>query len=199
MEHLGSHWTDFHLIWHLRIFRKSFKEIKVLVRSEKNYGHFTLWESCLIRLRMRNVSNKICRENQNTFTSHIQYVLLKSCRIWDNEETYDRTRQARDGNIIWWMPFAFWITKTTNKHSEYEILIAFPRQNWLCGSASMLRYRYTACNYVTVLNHNKLFAFLHINYMYWLEWKILINMLLNWKINSTTPIKISCLYCLVAL
>jgi len=49
------------------------------------------------------------------------------------------------------MPFAFWITKTTNTHLEYKILIAFPRQHRLFGSASMLRYGYTACYYVTVL------------------------------------------------
>jgi len=49
MGEVGSHWTDFHEIRHLYIFRKSVK---------KN-------PSCLL-LRMRNVSDKTCRENQNT-------------------------------------------------------------------------------------------------------------------------------------
>jgi len=29
---------------------------------------------------------------------------------------------------IWHMPFSYWIFKTTNTHSEYVILIAFPQQ-----------------------------------------------------------------------
>jgi hypothetical protein len=35
-----------------------------------------------------------------------------------------------------------WITKATDTHSEYVILIAFPRQPWLRELASMLRYTY---------------------------------------------------------
>ena len=38
-----------------------------------------------------------------------------------------------------------WILKTTNAHSEYVILIAFPLQEWLHECASMLFYTYTAC------------------------------------------------------
>jgi len=43
------------------------------------------------------------------------------------------------------MRFACWIPKATNTHSEYVILLAFPQQQWLRKSASMLRYMYTAC------------------------------------------------------
>jgi len=43
------------------------------------------------------------------------------------------------------MLVACWITKATNTHSEYVILIAFPRQQWLSERASMLRYTYIAC------------------------------------------------------
>jgi hypothetical protein len=32
-----------------------------------------------------------------------------------------------------------------NVHSDYVILIAFPRQQCLCERASMLRYMYIAC------------------------------------------------------
>ena len=38
--------------------------------------------------------------------------------------------------------FTCWITKDTNTHSEYVILIAFPRHQWLHERASMLRYTY---------------------------------------------------------
>jgi hypothetical protein len=41
------------------------------------------------------------------------------------------------------MRFACWITKGTD--SEYVILNAFPRQQWLREGTSMLRYTYTAC------------------------------------------------------
>jgi len=43
------------------------------------------------------------------------------------------------------MSFACWITKTTNTHPEYVILIAFPLQQWLNERASVLRLLYTVC------------------------------------------------------
>jgi hypothetical protein len=48
-------------------------------------------------------------------------------------------RQATEDNIIWRIRFACWITKATDTNSEYEILIAFPRQRWLRERASILR------------------------------------------------------------
>jgi hypothetical protein len=36
------------------------------------------------------------------------------------------------------MSFARRIIKATDTHSEYVILVAFPRQQWLCERASML-------------------------------------------------------------
>jgi hypothetical protein len=41
MEQLGSMWTDFHEVWFLSIFLKSFEEIQVSVKSDKNNGYFT--------------------------------------------------------------------------------------------------------------------------------------------------------------
>jgi hypothetical protein len=43
------------------------------------------------------------------------------------------------------MRIACWITKATNTHSEYVILIAFPPQQWLHVRASVLLYMYSAC------------------------------------------------------
>jgi len=43
-------------------------------------------------------------------------------------EKYGTARQATDNNIIGRMRFVFWITKATDPHSKYVILIAFPRQ-----------------------------------------------------------------------
>ena len=38
------------------------------------------------------------------------------------------------------MSVACWITKATDTHSEYVILSARPRQQWLAESALVLRY-----------------------------------------------------------
>jgi len=57
---------------------------------------------------------------------------------------------------IWRMRITCWINKTTDTHSEYVILIAFPQQQWLHGLASMLRYTYIACpvSSIEVCNFN---------------------------------------------
>jgi len=38
MEKVGSHWTDIHAIWYLRIFRKSVEKIQASLKSDKNGG-----------------------------------------------------------------------------------------------------------------------------------------------------------------
>jgi beta-galactosidase GanA len=43
------------------------------------------------------------------------------------------------------MRFVCRITKTTDTNSEYVTLIAFPRRQWFCERATMLRYTYVAC------------------------------------------------------
>jgi hypothetical protein len=67
MEIIGM---DIQEILYLNIFRKSVKEVQVSLKYDKNNGHFTrratFVTSRSILLRMRNVSNKKCRENQNT-------------------------------------------------------------------------------------------------------------------------------------
>jgi hypothetical protein len=66
-----------------------------------------------------------------------------------------RAKQTTDGNVIRRMRFACWIRKATDTHSECVILIAFPRQQWLRESASMLRCTYTACLvYLRVTHYN---------------------------------------------
>jgi hypothetical protein len=97
---------------------------------------------------MRNVSDKSCRENQNT---HFMFnnFFPKSCRLCDNVEKYGTARQATDDNIIRRMRFACWITKATETHSDYVTLIAFPRQRWLRERASLLRL-YVHCLYFSL-------------------------------------------------
>jgi hypothetical protein len=88
---------------------------------------------------MRNVSGRSCRENQSTrFVFNDRFP--NSCRLCDNVGKYGRAMQATDDNIIRRMRFACWVTKATDTHSKYIILIAFPRQYWLSERASLLRY-----------------------------------------------------------
>jgi hypothetical protein len=69
-----------------------------------------------ILLRMRNVSDKSCRQNQNTHFMFRDFS-RKSCRLWDNVEKYGTAGQATDGNIIRRMRTACWITKATDTHT----------------------------------------------------------------------------------
>ena len=55
--------------------------------------------------------------------------------MWKN---YGTAGQATDG-IIRRMRIAFQITKATDRHSEYVILIAYQRQQWLRQHPSILR------------------------------------------------------------
>jgi hypothetical protein len=113
---LSSHWTFIKF----DIFRKSVEKIQVSLKSDNNNG--TLHEdlctfmivSRSILLRMKNISDKSCRENQNTHFISITFS-RKSCRLWDNVEKYGTARQATDDNTIrrMRMRFACWITTAT--------------------------------------------------------------------------------------
>jgi hypothetical protein len=52
-----------------------------------------------ILLKMRNVSDKSCRENKYILCSMTFFFCGKSCRIWDNMEEYCRAGQATDDNM----------------------------------------------------------------------------------------------------
>jgi len=72
-EQNGSHWMDFHEIWYLRVCSKNLTR-KYKFRQNVTWKTSTLHEdvgaytiiSRSVHLRMRNVSDKNCRENQNT-------------------------------------------------------------------------------------------------------------------------------------
>jgi len=57
--------------------------------------------SRLILLRMRNISDRICRENKNTL--HVKIFLSNIAPLLNNGEKYCRAGQATDDNIIWRM------------------------------------------------------------------------------------------------
>jgi hypothetical protein len=67
----------------------------------------------------------------------INNLFLKIVCLWDNVVKYGGDGEATDDNIIWRVHFVCWIIKATNAHSEYVILVAFPRQWWLHLHASL--------------------------------------------------------------
>ena len=114
----------------------------------------SLW----IVLRMRNLQDKRCRENQYT---HFVF-LFKSCRLWNSVEKCGGVRVATNASTVWRMRYAFWICRSARAHAhsrthvpiraythtqaeKYLIPFAFPRQQWFLERASILCYRYIAC------------------------------------------------------
>jgi hypothetical protein len=77
----------------------------------------------------------------------------KSCHLWDKVEKYGRAKHSTNDNIIRRMRFACWITKATDTHSEYLILMTFPQQQWLRERVSMLRYSTLPVSFINACYH----------------------------------------------
>jgi len=90
------------------------------ILHEDQYTFFIVSHTFL--LRMRNVPDERCRENQNThfiFNNRAVYEIMWKKNI---------VQPCRPLMTIWFMCIACWITKATDTHSEYVILTAFPLQ-----------------------------------------------------------------------
>ena len=88
---LGSHWTGFHEIWYLSIFRKSIEKVQVSLKSCNNNGH-SAWRPIyifhpisLFLLKLRSVSDNICRNIQSTHFMFSNFF-RKSYRLLDNAD-----------------------------------------------------------------------------------------------------------------
>ena len=92
-----------------------------------------------VLLTMRNVSDKVCSENQNTYFMFNNPLFL-NCVIYEMCE--NTVKQDRPHMTMWRLSIACWILKTTNTHSEHVTLTAFPLQQWLGERASILFYTY---------------------------------------------------------
>jgi hypothetical protein len=94
-----------------------------------------------VLLRMRNISDTICRENQNThfmfrnffFPSAVYDIIAK------------HILQSGKPQMTWPMRIACYISKATNSHSEYVILIAFPLQQCLQVFTTVVHHTYITC------------------------------------------------------
>jgi len=71
------------------IFRKSVLKTQVSLNSNTNNGYFTWRPICIFIIslsflrRKRSVSDKHCRENQNTLCVQLHFF-RNSCHLWDN-------------------------------------------------------------------------------------------------------------------
>jgi hypothetical protein len=97
--------------------------------------------SCSILLRM--FWTKVIEEIRTYILCSITFFPENRavCEImWKNN-----VEPGRPQMTIRRMRIACWITKATNTHSEYVILIDFPLQQCFHERASMLRHMYIAC------------------------------------------------------
>jgi len=85
LRNVSSYWTDFHEIWYLNIFLKSVEKIQVSPKCDKNDGtlrevqyKFFFIISLSVIPKMRNLSDKICRENRNT------HFVFNHFFFWEN-------------------------------------------------------------------------------------------------------------------
>jgi len=123
----GWIFTKFY-IW--RFFENLSRKLMSL-NSDKNRGilhdnHYTfLIIYCSVLHKMRNVTDKSCRENQNTHFM-INFFFDK-CAVyeimWKNTEQPDRPQI-----ILWCKQIARWIPQATSTQSECVIIMAFQLQ-----------------------------------------------------------------------
>ena len=97
-----------------RNFKFHSNRTKIKDTLHEDHVHF-LTKSRSFLLRMRHVSNKICRENGNTFC--VQYFFFENLdiyeKVWKNIVARDKPQMA-----IWRMRIACWIPKAINTHTQ---------------------------------------------------------------------------------
>ena len=146
-EKLGSHWTVFHSsILYLCVSRISVERIQCSLKSDTSNGYFTCRPMSIFdHISFSSSSNGKCfRDVVEKLDTHI----LCSMTFSANNAVYEIMRRnfvvtGRPHIIRWRMGIAFRIPK--NIHTGCVILSAFPLQQRLHESASMLRYTYIGC------------------------------------------------------
>jgi hypothetical protein len=125
MQWIGSQWRDFYEVLYLNVFRNSVEKIEVSLKSDNKdrYLHEEQYTFLIaprsVLLRMRNITDKICREDQNTHFIFNNFFPRKSWRVWENVEKCWRAILATDKNIIRRMRIACCIHKATNTRNSY--------------------------------------------------------------------------------
>jgi len=114
------------------IFSKIFNKIRLPLLFDKIQGRFTwklkslYYHILLNSLRMRNISDKMCRENQNTRFMFKSPPLPKSRLLWNNVENLGTARQTKYDNpirgkhITWCTITLYVILMTSTKHAPHR-------------------------------------------------------------------------------
>jgi hypothetical protein len=102
---------------------------------------------------MRCSIQNMCAKSRHILCSIT--FLLNSCRWKDRWKKWCTAGKAKDHNITRRMRIACWITKAAVTDSEYVIITAFPRQQWLGERASVSShmYMYMACWMLHLVMH----------------------------------------------
>jgi hypothetical protein len=88
--------------------------------------------------KLRNVPEKIADKSKHTF--YVSAPFNENRPVYEIMLTiYGATRHATGEDIIRRMLFAYWVTKATDTHAEYVILIAVALQPLLRKLVSLLR------------------------------------------------------------
>ena len=97
---------------------------------------FTAASRCII-LKMRNMSDKICKWNQNTHFVFGNFFLKKNSAVYEImcKNIVERGRQHLTIRRI-----SRWVPKATNTLSKYVIFVVFPLQQRLHERTSVVRY-----------------------------------------------------------
>ena len=130
-------WVFFENMSNNSRFIKIWQQYPVLYKQTNTHNFIT---SRSLLLRIRNFSEQIFGENQNThfYVQQRSFQNSEVCEIiWKNNLESAEARMT-----IWCVRNACWIPKATNKLSEHVRLIAFPLQQWLHERTSILRYTY---------------------------------------------------------
>ena len=70
--------------------------------------------------RMRSVSDRSCKENQNTHFMFNNFYFSENRAVYEIMwKKYCTARQSTDDNTIRRMRIACWITKPTQTHTQY--------------------------------------------------------------------------------
>ena len=113
---------DFHKTRYMNIFRKSVEKIQVSLKSDRNNGYF-VWRPMYIYdsislLIMRNVSDEICRANQNThFTFNSFFFFFFNRADYEICWNYGTAWEGTDDTTVGLMRIARWISKATDTRS----------------------------------------------------------------------------------
>ena len=103
--------------WYFSIFRKSAEEIQVSLQSDKSNVYFIrrpinfLIISRSVVVRVKSVSDKFCRENQNTCFMSSNFFFSKIMLLWDNVKNNCTDGQTTRDNTIRCMRTAGWVYK----------------------------------------------------------------------------------------